>query len=114
MIKSVPIEPSVFEMADVRVGIIRSADPAEGCRSPAYRLLVDFGPEIGTLKSIAQATHYPADTLIGKQVLAVINLKPRQVGKHLSEVLVLGVPTETAGTALVVPDVASFPGARLF
>jgi tRNA-binding protein len=114
MSKSVTIEPSIFELVDVRVGIIRSAEPAEGCRSPAYKLLVDIGQEIGTLKSIAQATHYPADTLIGKQVLAVINLKPRQVGKHVSEVLVLGVPTETAGTALVVPDFASFPGARLF
>jgi tRNA-binding protein len=114
MSKSVTIEPSIFEMIDVRVGVIRSADPAEGCRSPAYKLLVDFGPEVGTLKSIAQATHYPADTLIGKQVLAVTNLKPRQVGKHVSEVLVLGFPTDTAGTALIVPDFASFPGARLF
>ncbi len=114
MSMSVTIESSIFEMIDVRVGIIRSADHAEGCRSPAYKLLVDFGPEIGTLKSIAQATHYPPDTLIGKQVLAVTNLKPRQVGKHVSEVLILGVPTEAAGTALVVPDFSSFPGARLF
>jgi tRNA-binding protein len=114
MDKTVTIAPSVFEMIDVRVGIIRSADPAEGCRSPAYKLTVDLGPEIGCLKSIAQATHYPADSLVGKQVLAVINLKPRQVGKHVSEVLVLGVPTEAAGTALIVPDFPSFPGARLF
>lgn len=114
MSTSATIDASIFKMVDVRVGIILSADPAEGCRSPAYKLLLDFGPEIGTRKSIAQATHYPADTLIGKQVLAVINLKPRQMGKHVSEVLVLGVPTETAGTALVGPDFASFPGARLF
>jgi tRNA-binding protein len=110
----VTIDFSIFNTIDVRVGVIRSADPAEGCRSPAYKLVLDFGPEIGTRKSVAQATHYPADTLVGKHVLAVTNLKPRQVGKHVSEVLVLGVPTETAGTALVVPDFPSFPGARLF
>jgi tRNA-binding protein len=75
---------------------------------------VDFGHEIGTLMSIAQATQYPAGALIGKQVLAVTNLEPRQVGKHLSEVLVLGVPAETAGTALIVPGFPSYPGAWLF
>ena len=114
MSSSVTIDSSIFETIDVRVGVIRSVDLAEGCRSPAYKLVLDFGPEIGPRKSVAQATHYPADTLIGKQVLAVTNLKPRQVGKHVSEVLVLGVPTESAGTALVVPDFPAFPGAKLF
>jgi tRNA-binding protein len=108
------IDFSVFEQVDVRVGIITSVEVAEGCRAPAYKLEVDFGPQVGTRKSIAQATNYAREALLGKQVLAVVNLKPRQVGKHISEVLVLGVPTRERGTALVVPDMPAIPGGRLF
>lgn len=104
----------VFQQIDVRVGKILSADPAEGCRVPAYKLVIDFGPAIGTRRSIAQATNYPCESLIGRQVLAVVNFAPRQVGKHISEVLVLGVPTEAKGTALVVPDMEAIVGGRLF
>lgn len=108
------IDFSVFQQIDVRVGVIRSVEAAEGCRVPAYQLVIDFGPAVGARKSIAQATNYEPGALLGKQVLAVINLKPRQVGKHTSEVLVLGVPTRDSGTALVVPDMPAIPGGRLF
>jgi tRNA-binding protein len=108
------VEFAAFERLDVRVGAIISVADAEGCRVPAYRLEIDFGPEVGTKKSIAQAKNYPSDALVGKQVLAVVNFKPRQVGKHVSEVLVLGVPTEDRGTALVVPDMPALLGGKLF
>jgi len=108
------IDFSTFQSVDVRVGVIQSVELAEGCRVPAYKLELDFGADIGLKRSIAQATNYPPQALIGKQVLAVVNLKPRQVGKHLSEVLVLGVPTYSQGTALVVPDMIGVVGGKLF
>jgi len=108
------VEFAVFQQIDVRVGRISSAEPAEGCRVPAYKLVIDFGASIGTRPSIAQATNYPRESLLGRQVLAVVNFKPRQVGKHTSEVLVLGVPTQDKGTALVVPDMEAVVGGRLF
>jgi tRNA-binding protein len=108
------IDFSIFEQVDVRVGRISSVEPAEGCRVPAYKLTLDFGAELGTRRSIAQATNYSPQSLLGRQVLAVVNLKPRQVGKHISEVLVLGVPTEDKGTALVVPEMEATTGGRLF
>ena len=108
------IDFSLFQQIDVRVGVIRSVEIAEGCRAPAYKIVIDFGPEVGTRKSIAQVTNYEPEALLGKQVLCVINLKPRQVGKHTSEVLVLGVPTHDRGTALVVPDMPAILGSRLF
>ncbi len=108
------VDFAVFRQIDVRVGKILSADPAEGCRVPAYRLIIDFGPAIGSRRSIAQAANYPRESLIGRQVLAVVNFAPRQVGKHISEVLVLGVPTEAKGTALAVPDMEAVLGGRLF
>ena len=108
------VEFAVFEQLDIRVGVICSAVDAEGCRVPAYKLEIDFGAEIGTKRSIAQAKNYSADALMGKQVLAVVNFKPRQVGKHISEVLVLGVPTKDRGTALVVPDMPALLGGKLF
>jgi tRNA-binding protein len=108
------IDFSVFEQVDVRVGRVSSVEVAEGCRAPAYKLAIDFGPEVGTRRSIAQATNYTPESLMGRQVLAVVNLKPRQVGKHISEVLVLGVPTEGKGTSLVVPEMEATIGGRLF
>lgn len=108
------IDFSTFEQVDVRVGRISSVEVAEGCRVPAYKLVLDFGVEIGSRRSIAQATNYQPETLLGRQVLAVVNLKPRQVGKHVSGVLVLGVPTENRGTALVVPEMEAITGGRLF
>jgi tRNA-binding protein len=108
------VEFEVFQQIDVRVGRIVSAEPAEGCRVPAYKLMIDFGPAIGFRRSIAQATNYPRESLPGRQILAVVNLKPRQVGKNISEVLVLGVPTQDKGTALVIPDMEASLGSRLF
>src|SRR5437763_14838405 len=107
------IDFSVFEQVDIRVGRVSSVEVAEGCRVPAYKLAIDFGPELGTRRSIAQATDYAPESLLGRQVLAVVNLKPRQVGKHISEVLVLGVPTEEGGTALLVPEMEATTGGRL-
>ena len=112
--ESAPIDFSTFQQVDVRVCIIRSVEVAEGCRVPAYKLELDFGPDIGSRRSIAQATNYQPQELIGKQVLAVVNLKPRQVGKHMSEALVLGVPTLERGTSLIVPDMEALLGGRLF
>lgn len=108
------IDFPAFQKVDARVGVIRSVEEAEGCRVPAYELEIDFGPEVGMKKSVAQATNYEAADLVGKQILAVVNLKPRQVGKHVSEVPTLGVPTEDRGTALVVPDMPAEVGGRLF
>ena len=108
------IDFSAFQNVDIRVGIIRSVERAEGVRIPAYKLMIDFGHDIGTKKSIAQATNYAGEELLNKQILAVVNLKPRQVGTHLSEVLTLGVPTEDRGTALVVPDMTAVVGGKLF
>ena len=108
------IDFSVFEQVDIRVGRISSVEVAEGCRVPAYKLVIEFGPDLGTRRSIAQATNHSQQSLLGRQVLAVVNLEPRQVGKHVSEVLVLGVPTEDKGTALVVPEMEATIGSRLF
>ena len=108
------IDFSVFQQVDVRVGVILSVEEAEGCRVPAYKLTVDFGPEVGEKRSIAQARNYSPKALVGKQVLGVVNLRPRQIGQHVSEVLVLGVPTAERGTALVVPDMEATRGGRLF
>src|SRR5947208_7308772 len=97
------IDFSAFQELDARVGVIVQVDEAEGCRVPAWRLTIDFGAELGTRRSIAEARNYRREELLGKQVLAVGNLKPRQVGRHVSEVPTLGVPTEGRGTALIVP-----------
>lgn len=108
------IDFSAFESVDVRVGVVVSVEEADGCRVPAWRLAIDFGGELGRKRSVAQAKNYPAESLVGKQVLAVVNLRPRQVGRHVSEVLTLGVPTQERGTALVVPDMPAIVGGRLF
>jgi tRNA-binding protein len=108
------IDFSVFQRVDVRVGVIVSVEEADGCRVPAWRLTIDFGAELGTRKSIAQAKNYASEALVGKQVLAVVNLAPRQVGRHVSEVLTLGVPTADRGTALIAPDMPAIVGGRLF
>ena len=93
-----------FMKLDIRVGEIIEAKNFEKARKPAYKLIVDFGDEIGTKNSSAQITEiYEADELVGKQVLGVVNFPPRQIADFMSEVLVLGVYTEQ-GVVLIQPD----------
>jgi tRNA-binding protein len=104
-----------FEKVDIRVGTIRAAQPLDGARKPAIRLEIDFGPEIGVKKSSAQLTvHYTPEALVGRQVAAVVNFPPRQIGKFMSEVLTLGFPDGNGAVVLVVPDKAVPNGGKLF
>ena len=104
-----------FEKVDIRVGTIRAAQPLEGARKPAIRLEIDFGPELGVKKSSAQLTvHYTPEALVGRQVAAVVNFPPRQIGKFMSEVLTLGFPDGDGAVVLVVPDKAVPNGGKLF
>ena len=104
-----------FEKVDIRVGTIRAAQPLEGARKPAIKLEIDFGPEIGVKKSSAQLTvHYAPEQLVGRQVAAVVNFPPRQIGKFMSEVLTLGFPDGDGSVVLVVPDKAVPNGGKLF
>jgi tRNA-binding protein len=104
-----------FEAVDIRVGRIVQADPYPEARKPAFKLRVDFGPEIGEKKSSAQITkHYRIEDLIGKQVLAVVNFPPRQIGKFMSEVLVLGIPDDEGEVVLLTPDKGVPIGGRMY
>ena len=105
-----------FVKVDIRAGTIVQVDSFPEARKPAYKLVIDFGPEIGIKKSSAQITeHYPdKDALIGKQVLAVVNFPPKQIGPFRSEVLTLGVPDSEGKVVLVNPGKAVLNGARLF
>jgi tRNA-binding protein len=104
-----------FEKVVVRVGTIIDAQPFPEARKPAFKLWLDFGSEIGVKKSSAQITlHYAADQLIGRQVIAVLNFPPRQIGSFLSEVLVLGVPDENGAVVLLKPDFKVPDGGRMF
>ena len=104
-----------FMKVDIRVGTITRAEPFPEARKPALKLWVDFGPGLGEKRSSAQITrHYAPETLVGRQVLAVVNFPPRQIGKVLSEVLVLGVPDADGEVVLVGPDQDVPEGGRLF
>jgi len=104
-----------FLKVDIRVGRITRAEPFPEARKPAYRLWIDFGGEIGERKSSAQITrHYTLAELPGRQVLAVVNFPPRQIGPVRSEVLVLGVPDEQGEVVLIGPGHEVPLGGRLF
>lgn len=104
-----------FAKVDIRTGRIVRAEPFPEARKPAIKLWVDFGPELGERRSSAQITvHYAPEELIGKQVLAVVNFPPRQIGKFMSEVLVLGLPDDKGEVVLIAPDKPVPIGGKMF
>ncbi|WP_127115388.1 tRNA-binding protein [Shimia sediminis] len=103
-----------FLKVDIRVGIVTRAEPYPEARKPAIKLWVDFGDELGERKSSAQITrHYDPEQLIGKQVMAVVNFPARQIGKFMSEILVLGLPDENGEIVLIGPDMKVPAGGRM-
>jgi tRNA-binding protein len=104
-----------FLKVDIRVGTVVAADAFPQARKPAYKLTIDFGPEIGLKKSSAQITrYYKPEELIGRQVAAVVNFAPRQIGPFMSEVLTLGFPDPQGEVVLVGPSLPAPNGGRLF
>jgi tRNA-binding protein len=104
-----------FLAVDIRVGTIVAVEPFPEARKPALKLVIDFGSGIGTRKSSAQITqNYEANALVGRQVAAVVNFPPRQIGKFMSEVLTLGFPDEQGNVVMFAPDKRVPNGARLF
>lgn len=103
-----------FAKIDIRVGTITNVEEFPEARKPAFKLFIDFGPEIGSKKTSAQITHlYKKESLIGKQVLAVVNFPPKQVGTFMSEVLVLGLSNENNEIVLVHPEMKVPNGQKL-
>lgn len=104
-----------FHKVEISVGTVTRAEPYPEARRPAYKLWVDFGPEIGERKASAQVTrHYDTDSIIGKQVVAVTNFPPKQIGKFMSEILVLGLPDEDGEVVLLGPDRKVPDGGRMY
>ena len=104
-----------FERVDVRVGRVVEAKPFPEARKPSIKLSIDFGPEFGEKRTSAQITeHYTPDSLVGRQVVAVVNFPPKRIAGFKSEVLVLGVPDESGEVVLLSPDLNVPPGGRMF
>ena len=104
-----------FLKVDIRVGTIVRVEPFPEARNPSYKLFVDFGPDIGERKTAAQITeHYTPEYLVGKQVAAVTNFPKKQIGKFMSEILVLGFPDDAGAVVLVEPNRKVANGGRLF
>ena len=104
-----------FMKVDIRVGVITAAEPYPEARKPALKLSVDFGGALGVKRTSAQVTkHYDPQTLPGRQVLAVVNFPPKQIGKFMSEVLVLGVPDEDGEVVMLRPDIPVPIGGRMY
>jgi tRNA-binding protein len=102
-----------FQAVDMRVGRIVSVDEFPQARVPAWKLKIDFGPEVGVKRSSAQIAHYPREELEGTLVVAVVNFPPRQIGPFSSEVLVLGALDDQLGVVLLRPDADAAPGSRI-
>ena len=110
-----PLSYAEFARADIRVGRIIDVQDFPEARKPAYRLRIDFGPELGIRKSSAQlTTHYVKDDLVNRLVVAVINFPPRQIGPFMSEVLTLGVPDAKGAVVLLTPERDVPLGGRMF
>ena len=105
---------SDFEKVDVRVGRIVTVEDFPQARKPAYKLSIDFGPEIGIKRSSAQVTNYSKEELLGKLVMGVVNFPPRQIGPFVSEVLTLGVPDSNGDVILLSPTKEVPLGGRMF
>jgi tRNA-binding protein len=103
-----------FEKIDIRVGKVLEASLLDDGKYSTHKLLIDFGEEIGQKKSCARLLHYQCDGLVGRQVLAVVNFPPRQIGKSMSEVLVIGVPREDGEVSLAQPDSEVPLGGKLY
>ena len=115
MTETAQISFDQFLAVDIRVGTIVGVDPFPEARKPAFKLRIDFGPEIGIKRSSAQITvHYTAEQLVGRQVAAVVNFPPRQIGPFMSEVLTLGFPDAEGAVVLLGPSLDVPNGGRLF